>query len=389
VKLTERELTTEKAAIAQQPVISIRISEALRLKLEGLKVLMSMKSGEPVSTSEAAKQLLESSKEERLELVSLLTEPTDSLLMIRRKADSKLPLSQAEWTAVAYFCLHGVERFANTAQTEISYESLAGILEAFQAVYGLLRKPNKTHLDSFFVAHLPPDRQAEAKKPEEIGSDDVRRVVTHTIRMLKNPTEERQRPIFVARNLYFLLDELDFPNIERLNEALRPFWPTLWRVCARGHYFHYGKPLQDPNSSAGGMDAPLNPPLPKFEEGDYRLEFVRSPSEGFSVWLSFPGRLAPLYPVEGYPKISEFRTILERLDVRRVLISWNGRYFLAYTVADEKDEIGVNFRAGDNGITFNFRGEDWQSIKKLFRRAWQAPQVRRLWDALALEYGEL
>jgi len=176
--LTERELTTEKAAIAQQPVISIRISEALRLKLEGLKVLMSMKSGEPVSTSEAAKQLLESSKEERLELVSLLTEPTDSLLMIRRKADSKLPLSQAEWTAVAYFCLHGVERFANTAQTEISYESLAGILEAFQAVYGLLRKPNKTHLDSFFVAHLPPDRQAEAKKPEEIGSDDVRRAVT-------------------------------------------------------------------------------------------------------------------------------------------------------------------------------------------------------------------
>ena len=142
--MAERELATEKAAMMQQPVISIRISEALRLKLEGLKVLMSMKSGEPVSTSEAAKQLLESSKEERLELVSLLTEPTDSLLMIRRKADSKLPLSQAEWTTVAYFCLHGVERFANTAQTEISYESLAGILEAFQAVYGLLRKPNKT-----------------------------------------------------------------------------------------------------------------------------------------------------------------------------------------------------------------------------------------------------
>jgi hypothetical protein len=137
------------------------------------------------------------------------------------------------------------------------------------------------------------------------------------------------------------------------------------------------------------MDAPLNPPLPKFEEGDYCLEFVRSPSEGFSVWLSLPGRLSPLYPVEGYPKISEFRTILERLDVRRVLISWNGRYFLAYTVADDKDEIGVNFRARDNGITFNFRDEDWQSIKKLFRRAWQAPQVRRLWDALALEYGEL
>jgi len=177
----------EKAVPPQQPVISIRISEALRLRLETLKVLMSMKSGEPVSTSEAAKQLLESSKEERLELVNLLTDPTDSLLKIRRKADSKLPLSQAEWTLVAYYCLHGAETFANTAQTEISYESLAGILEAFQAVYGLLRKQNKTHLDSFFVAHLPSDRQAETKKPEEIGSDDVRRAVSHTIRMLKAP----------------------------------------------------------------------------------------------------------------------------------------------------------------------------------------------------------
>jgi hypothetical protein len=379
----------EKAVPPQQPVISIRISEALRLRLETLKVLMSMKSGEPVSTSEAAKQLLESSKEERLELVNLLIEPTDSLLKIRRKAGSKLLLSQAEWTLVAYYCLHGAEVFANTAQTEISYESLAGILEAFQAVYDLLRKQNKTHLDSFFVAHFPSDRQGEPKKPEEIGSDDVRRAVSHTIRMLKNPSEERQRPIFVARNLYFLLDELEFPNVEKLNEALWPYWPILWRVCARGHYFHHAEPLQDPNSLAGGMDAPLNPPLPKFEEDEYRLEFVRSPSGGFSVWLSFPGRLSPLYPVEGYPKISEFRTILERLDVKRELIFWEGRYFLAYTGGDEREVIGVNFRARDNGIMFNFRGEDWQAIKKLFRRAWQAPEVRRLWDALALEYGEL
>ena len=380
----------DKTAILQQPVISIRISDEMRSRLEALKVLMSMKNGESVSTSEAAKQLLESSKEERLELVTMLAEPTDFLLNIRRKADAMLPLSRAEWTLVAYYCLQGAERFGDTAQTEISYESLTGILEAFQAVYGLLRKQNRTHLDSFFVAHLPSDRQSEAKSPQEIGSDDVRRAVANTLRTLKNATQDRQRPIFVARNLYFLLDELELPEHRKAKrDASALLADPVASVRARPLFPSRCKPLQDPNSPAGGMDAPLNPPLPKFEEGDYRLEFVRSPSEGFSVWLSFPGRLAPLYPVEGYPKISEFRTILERLDVRRVLISWNGRYFLAYTVADEKDEIGVNFRAGDNGITFNFRGEDWQSIKKLFRRAWQAPQVRRLWDALALEYGEL
>jgi hypothetical protein len=174
-----------------------------------------------------------------------------------------------------------------------------------------------------------------------------------------------------------------------LNEALWPYWPILWRVCARGHYFHHAEPLQDPNSSAGSLEAAFHPPLPSFEEGEYRLEFVRSPSEGFSLWLYFPGRLSPRYPVSGYPKISEFRTILERLDVKRELIFWEGRYFLAYTGCDADEVIGVNFRARENGITFDFHGDDWKSIRNLFRRAWQAPEVRRLWDALVLEYGEL
>lgn len=120
---------TEKAAILQQPVISIRISDELRTRLETLKEIMAAKSGEPVSTSEAAKQLLESSKEERLEFVNLLSEPTDSLVKIRGKADAKLPLSQAEWTLIAYYCQQGAELFANTGQTDISYESLAGILD--------------------------------------------------------------------------------------------------------------------------------------------------------------------------------------------------------------------------------------------------------------------
>jgi hypothetical protein len=86
----------ESAATPQQPVISIRISEALRSRLETLRKIMALKSGQTVSTSEAAKQLLESARDDRLELADLLTEPTDSLLRIRGKAESGLSLSQAE-----------------------------------------------------------------------------------------------------------------------------------------------------------------------------------------------------------------------------------------------------------------------------------------------------
>ncbi len=94
-------------------MISIRISDALRSRLDKLKEIMALKTGGPVSTSEAAKQLLESARDDRLELVNLLLEPTESLLRIRGKADARLSLSQAEWTMVAHYCALGAESFAN------------------------------------------------------------------------------------------------------------------------------------------------------------------------------------------------------------------------------------------------------------------------------------
>jgi len=162
---------------------------------------MAAKSGESVSTSEAAKQLLESAKEERLEFVNLLSEPTDSLLKIRGKVDRKLPLSQAEWALVAYYCQQGAELFANAGQTDVSFESLAGILEAFLAVYGLVSKQRKrSPMAPYLLANMPPARQTEAKHSD--ADDDVRRAVNRTIHMLKNATSETPRPVHTARLLY-------------------------------------------------------------------------------------------------------------------------------------------------------------------------------------------
>src|SRR5271156_6717001 len=241
-----KDLMTEKAVIVQQPVISIRISETLRTRLETLREIMAAKSGEPVSTSEAAKQLLESSKEERLEFVNLLSEPTDSLVKIRGKVDAKLPLSQAEWTLVAYYCQQGAELFANTGQTDISFESIAAILEAFLAIYGLVSKQRKRGpMASYLLTNLPSERQTAAKPSEDIADDDVRRAVNRTIHTLKNADSETHRPIHTARLLYMILDNERFLNIEKLNEALRPYWPILWRVCARGHYLRHKEPLRD------------------------------------------------------------------------------------------------------------------------------------------------
>jgi hypothetical protein len=382
----------EKEAIPQQPVISIRISDALRLRLETLRKIISLKSGQNVSTSEAAKQLLESARDDRLELVNLLSEPTDSLLKIRGKADSGLPLSQAEWTMVAHYCAVGAESFVNTAQGQISYESLAEILEAFLAAYVTARRPKKSPLDSLYLRTLPADKQVDAKEIEDIGSDDVRRVVMRTIQMLRNPAQKRRKPILAVRNLYTLLDEEKFANVEKLNEALWPHWPALWRVCARGHYSLHRKPLREKVPSETDdedFELAVQPALPSLEEGEYRLDLVREEGSEFSPRLQFPGTLTPRYPVVGYPRIAEFRRLLEELDLERDLCQWQGYYFYAHTAIVENEQRGVFFFARENGIAFRFPMEHWQSIRNLFRRAWQAPEVIHTWEAQMLEYGEL
>ena len=41
----------------------------------------------------------------------------------------------------------------------------------------------------------PDDQQVAAKEPDEIESDDLRRVVTRTIQMLRDPAEARKNPL--------------------------------------------------------------------------------------------------------------------------------------------------------------------------------------------------
>lgn len=118
----------EKPGWPQQPVISIRVSDALRSRLERLKEVLSKKSGENVTTSEVAKQLLESAREDRLEVAELLTNASAALAAARRKGEAGLSLARAEWIVLAHYAQQGVE--SQTGDL-VSRETMKGILEAF------------------------------------------------------------------------------------------------------------------------------------------------------------------------------------------------------------------------------------------------------------------
>ena len=362
----------------QTQTLSLRISEALRKRLEHIRAVTAQRKGESVSTSEVAKQLLESSPADRLELVELLQMPTEALARVRKKCEAQQLISRAEWAVLANYVQQGAEGFS---KIPVSRESCIAILEAFHAIYALRKEPNAGK-DEYYLGNLPEEFQPGERKP---GSDVVRQTIAGTLRRLNDPAS-KMRPLFAARNLYVFLEDEDeeITGVEALNRVLIPYWETLWRLAARGHYFVNRRPIRE--EQPGEKPLLPGPPLPHVNEGKYALSFERGPGNEFSVSLSFPGPRGTIYPMGPYPMISDFRAMLHSMTGKSRF--WNGEYFFGY-VSTRGQENEFWFRGNENGITFGFSEEEWNTVRKLFRRAWDAPEVQLAWEQLSWQYGEL
>src|ERR1035441_9661235 len=143
---------------AQQQTLSIRVSDSVREYLERVKEVMSSRPGDRVSTSEAAKMLLESTKEDRLdhrlEAANLRQNTAESLWNIRQNWEHQQGLSHAEWLFLAGYVQVGSEELAEDPERPKA-ESFAQVLEAFLAVRAL-RQDRGVALDKYYVGNLDP-----------------------------------------------------------------------------------------------------------------------------------------------------------------------------------------------------------------------------------------
>jgi hypothetical protein len=371
--------------LQQTQTLSLRISEALRKRLEDIRKLTALRKGESVSTSEIAKQLLESAREGRFEVVELLARPSEALLEIRRKGEAGQMLTRAQWTVLAYFVQQGSEAFS---KNPLSRETYIGILKAFDAAHQLRARPSsptQSNNDEYYLGNLPSDCRPERSKPSDpVTPELVRKTVAETVRRLSSPAA-KWTPDLAARNLYALLDDEKLAGAAALNEALAPYWPVLWRAAARGHYFVQRKPVRE----SGRREPVYQPAIPSLKEDSYTLSFARGAGHDFDVLLSFPGARGPMYPLGPYPIIAEFRAMLAALTLKaRPPQRWDGEHFYGY-VTERGNEAEFWFRGQANAITFGFSADEWKAARELFRKSWESPEVRAAWEVLSLDYGEL
>ena len=146
-------------------------------------------------------------------------------------------LTRAQWTALAYFVQQGCESFS---KNPLARETWIGILKAFDAAHQLRTKPSAQ--DEYYLGNLPGDCRPERSRPSDPATAElVRKTVGETVRRMSSPATN-WTPMLAARNLYVLLDGEKLAGAAALNEALAPYWPVLWRVAARGHYFERREP---------------------------------------------------------------------------------------------------------------------------------------------------
>ena len=365
----------------QHQTLSIRISDTLREFLERSKQVISNGRGESVSTSDVAKILLESAKDDRLdfrlEVAELQQSATKSMWGIRRKWEQKQDLSRAEWIFLAQYIQVACEEVSGDAAmpTPAAY---AVLLEAVLAVRGL-RGNRGVELDRYYLGNIGTQEEA-AFNDRQIDPDLLPRVTTRWVQQLRE-SPSPPKPSFGGRNFYVAIRDEELPDIVALNHALFSYMDTLFRLAARGHWMREHQPVRSLRDRQVITDS-----IPALTATGFRVKFNVTGDGDLSMLISIDQKDVA-YPVGTYPEIREFSAMLERLSPGQ---SWHGIYFYASTLQETPEEpVRFHFHRHQDCVTIGFSSEEWQSLKGLLAKAMTMPKLQKLYEELSLVYGEL
>jgi len=139
-------------------------------------------------------------------------------------------------------------------------------------------------------------------------------------------------------------------------------------------------------SKVNASDSVVQPAIPNVFESNFVLSFVRSDGNDVLLSFSFPGPHGPVYPMSSYPMIQEFRAMLNGLTAKSR--HWNGEILLWIHVGPGGRDPVLVSRSCKRHHLWLFP-EEWNAVRKLFRRAWEMPELQATWDELTMEYGDL
>jgi hypothetical protein len=366
-------------------VISVRLTEERAQLLERMQKVFTERLGRPVSLSEAAFLALDDRAgdlDRDATRYELLQQPTAALSRIRTRWEADQRLAAAEWDVMAEYV-----QVADEEERQVppvmwpavpSRESYLTLLDAFEAVYQQRRVPASLNVSSYF------------KNLDGLGSNihlsntdaDQRHhaLITHIARVRDRlRTAERwHAPSHVGRCFARAVREEGVSSTD-LDQCLAPYWPTLWRLAARGHWIRHQRPVPSGTSAPTLIhESALPSPL---TAGALTVSFTPLGAPAFATSIQFGPPRSFVVMVQSYPELVECRAMVDGPPDR----PWIGRHFRVVPVPSsgarswwaKRLELGIELSA-----------TEWRSFGELMTRAWQHPELQRWLHELGEQYGE-
>lgn len=364
----------------QQQTLSIRVSEALREFLERSKQVIAVGRGESVSTSDVAKILLESAKDDRfdyrLEVAELQRATSESLWNIRRKWEQKLDLTRSEWIFLAHYIQVACEELS-TDDERPSAESYAVLLEALRALREL-RVERGVGLDRFYLENIGSLDGECFFNDRQLDPDIVPRVIDKWVKQLRS-SSKAARPAFTGRAFYVATRDEKVSDLVAVNKALSRYLDPLYRLAARGHWIKEHRPVR--GSTKPSVISDIVTPM---ISGNLRISMAVASEGDLSILLRILDRDL-MYPLSSYPEIREFMTMLDRFKPGQI---WRSASFYAFAAQETDSLARVYFRRSSDGVTVGFSLEEWHALKNLFARLFRTSSMLQLSAELSLMYGD-
>lgn len=363
----------------QQQTLSIRISEFMRDYLERAKEIINSEPGQSYSTSDVAKLLLDSLKEDRpdfrLDVAHLQAAPTESLVAIRMKSHQRQPLSLAELVFLSLYIRVACEELSEDP-TKPDAASYVAVLEAVLAIRAL-RTQRGEGVDRWYREAIGAAAWGEYKDDDP---SSVPSLYARVIRQLRE-SPGSTKPVFAGRAFDIAVRLEAIPDVLSLNHALDPFLPTLLRLAARGHWIRHRRPARVPRE--GPIHVAFVPPATA--DGFQLTGSVTAEGE-LELALAMTGRHVT-YLFGSYPPISEFAAVLRQLEPGQI---WNGCHFLATADAAKSGHSAwYHFSRHTDQVRFSFPEQEWHILRGLFSDVLGQAGLEPVLADLSFVYGEL
>ena len=232
---------------------------------------------------------------------------------------------------------------------------------AFDAVYQHRHEPVSPHVWDYF-GNL--DGYATSERLCDHDADQRHQAVLSQIALRRDrlrPAEAWERPGNIAHCLRTAIRD-EGVDSERLDHLLAPYWVTLWRLAARGHWLRHRQPVRPTGATEEGVWRRISVPSP-ITAGDLTVSFAPSGDTEFTTQIDFGSARRFSYQIGQYPELTEWRAMLDAASDQ----SWNGRYCVS-AVSNDHAQRTRTLWLTQREVSIDFSDREWTALRDLIRQ---------------------